>query len=163
MTEEVRKTFNKFDGNLISIVFAKANAPTEPSKLEKHWKVHHEILATVDQSDKEFQEGFFNLLVAEYKEYLYKELFDPCFDRIEYAIMCEYGNFLNSTEKYQEILNNHRHDPEHALFRDYKSEYMFYEVVESRDYSIVELSQSEEALYHFNADIICDYCDEFVM
>lgn len=161
LAEDIRSMFNKFDRNLISIVFAKAG--TDKDKLNAHWKIHNEILASVNQTDEEFQECFFDLVVSEYKEYLYKNLFDPCFEIIERDIMLEYGEFIDSKEELQEILFNHRHDPTHFLFNDGKAPYDFYEIVESRGYSILELDESEEALYDFNSDIICDYCDEFVL
>lgn len=160
ISEDARQTFNKFDSNFISIHIMKSMMP---EKLSGLYIIQDEILGTVEQSDEYFQECFFNLLIVEYKEYLYKDLFESSLNFMQHDIMQQYKEFLNSSEKLQNILLNHQHDPDHLLFCNTKSEYMFYEIVESRGYSILELSQSEDALHNFESDIICDYCDEFVL
>ena len=150
LVEKVRSTFNKFDSTMISMA---ASRDRDTVKYENCKNTRDEIIQSVKQSGDEFQDCFCRLVVAEYKEYIHGNLFDPCFEAIEQSILAEYDEFMLKGDNLRLVFGEyHDHDPEHFLFKE-ASSYEFYDKVEIHGYNIVSMWDSEEALQEFMVEM----------
>lgn len=122
---------------------------SDKAKFEECKKARDEIIKTVGDSNNEFQDCFYRLLMAEYKEYIYGNLFDPCFEHIEQGILSEYEIFMEASENKYILSEYAKHDPKHYIFSDRKIPHDFYEAIESKGYDILSMWESEDYLQEY--------------
>lgn len=145
--DSAKSKFEQFDKSMVSLTFARNKGDIAKTNVSK--EIQKEILDSVNLSSDEVQDCFWRLLIAEYKEYLYGSLFDPCFERVEQGILSEYDEFLRSDNQMFDKVLNHKHEPEYFIFYDRQSNHQFYDFVENKGYSIIRLSDSQDALQEF--------------
>jgi hypothetical protein len=80
-------------------------------------------------------EAFRELLIAEYKNLLYDNIFCPHFSIIDTLTMREYKRIIG--ENYSSnVLQNHIHNPQYFVFEK-SSEYLFYREFESNGIAMI--------------------------
>lgn len=125
--------FQKFDGNTISLFFAKAKKNEE--KIHEYELIEAKLMEEINSSL--CKNLFRDLFIAEYKEKLYD---------YEYTLLeIEEIDHLNEFERiaYQyygfDELYNHIHNPDNFMYNDGKHYYSFYENVEKYGDHILDL------------------------
>jgi hypothetical protein len=133
LKEKTQKYFDEFDSNTISIFCARHNKEEIRVRelKEKEEKLMTEIM------NSEVSDIFCKLLIAEYKEMLYESIYYPYFEYAEMLHMEEYERII--MEYYGEnTLWEHEHDPSHFMYDDDKHSYMFFEMIESKGFYILD-------------------------
>lgn len=117
--------YNKLHKVVIGYVFGKQTDETI-----------NELISHVYKSNEEIQKNFFNLMISEYKEYVYNSIYDPYFEDTEIKIMDKYECIIKSDEQIQERLCKHVHEASDEIYE--RAYYMFHEMVEKYGYSILD-------------------------
>lgn len=149
MRTRTQAYFNNIESNMVSIVFAHDESK-KSDFLNKEEKMMRDIMASP------YADTFQLLLLAEYKERVYESIYYPHMDKADFDMMSELERLVL---KYygQQKLDDHEHDPQHAMFNDGKHFYMFYEMVESKGKKILKVADEQYDDYCDDADDECDY------
>lgn len=143
----VYKLFEIFDENIKNMGLSKDRRNIENYTIYMN---NIDIISNIIQKECiEFQHCFIDLVIAEYKEYVYENFYGKNFDGIQCIYMKTYKEFLISND----LLYDHVHDPNHYMYQDTNRLYMFYEKIEKfDDYKI-----KEENYYRYVYDSYDDY------
>lgn len=130
----VYEIFKIFDENIKNMGISKDRRDME--KYSLYMNNIYQISTTVQKECMEFQDCFIDLVIAEYKEYVYENFYSRNFDGIKCIYMKTYKDFLISNN----LLYDHVHDPTHFMYKDNNKTYNFYEKIEKfEDYKTKEL------------------------
>jgi hypothetical protein len=122
------------------------NVKNTCSEIQAHeyYQKLHELLGEIYSSSEEIQDCFINMIIAEYKELIYGNLYDPTFEYATYQILMEYENILYSDDILYEMLWSHEHDHMHYMFYKDGKVYMFFELLERKGYYVLDMWESGE-------------------
>lgn len=132
----VTKMYKMLHSNIVSLVCARNYGDIE-KEIECHM-VQDSILQDVYSHSEEVDDSFIKLFIAEYKELIYGNLCDPCFERIEYDILKAHQEIIYSDDILYDVLCEHEHDQSHYMFRGEKS-YEFDEKFQQKGYDVADL------------------------
>jgi hypothetical protein len=133
--DTVNQLYKELDSAIISLTFGKMNEDDDTIKASQN-KID-KTLRKVYNGDDETFDAFVRLVLAEYKEKIYDNIYDACYDNVEGKILMEYHQLITEDAHLYDV-HNHQHDPTHYMFNDDKHFYSFYEMVESNGGSILE-------------------------
>ncbi len=134
-----QKMFQKFESNIISMVFAKSNNDVE--KLRELEGTERKIINELLDGPVENYNYFMALFIAEYKDRTYWSLFDVHYEQIECDILAEYSRIFSKNCIWNSMAKSQKHDPNHIMFVG--KSYHFYDILEHKGCNILKMTKDE--------------------
>jgi hypothetical protein len=137
MTAE--QMFQKFESNIISMVFAKNSKDVE--KLREFERTERKIINTLLDGSVLDYNFFMTLFIAEYKERTYWAYFDAHYEQIECDILAEFSRIFSKNCIWDSMAKTHKHDANHIMLVG--KSYHFYEMIEHKGCNILTMTEDE--------------------
>jgi hypothetical protein len=134
-----QEMFQKFESNIISMVFAKNS--NNVKKLMELECTERKIISTLLDGPVEQYNFFIALFIAEYKDRTYWSFFDAHYEQIEYDILTEYSRIFSKNCIWDCMAKSRKHDPNHIMFVG--KSYHFYDILEHKGCNILTMTRDE--------------------
>jgi hypothetical protein len=140
----IKYQVNHFHNTLKDLLYSLARFDHNKDQIqidECNTKINKMLYDDMYERDDEFADAFSRLMMAEYKERIFDDLYDPSADNCMDKIILECYDKIIITDSCFYDPYNHYHDPSHYMFTGDGThyEYSFHELFEKHEtYSIID-------------------------